>query len=274
MSKELVEVGASLANFGLKEPEGMILPEDDPEEKQVAPEEESGEAEELDASEDEEQDEEESEEESDDDDLKSQLEHKEQVIRKFQSKVDSQEAQMNQMQQQLMAVYQEFQSLKNKEDDEEDEDFDLDDDALVTGRHMKALGKKRKQTAAQLEQFQQYEAQRVQQEQVKLQAQNQWLQSQPDIQEVSDFISKHNLQNDPDISQLQTDNIGLYWAVKAKMLEQKTKGLRKATKAVKKRKSVPPTGGKGGSRSGTPMGQMERQMKALGDKLGLDLSAG
>jgi len=274
MGKDLVEIGASLANFGLQEPQQMTFEDSEPqEEEQVAPEEESETDEEEQDASDEEVEEEDDEEAEEDGSLKEQLEHKEQVIRKFQSKVDSQEAQMNQMQQQLMAVYQEFQQYKNQEV-EEDDDFDIDDDELVTGKDLKAAKKRSKKTSSEMEQLKQFEAQRAQQEQAKFQAQNQWLQSRPDINEVSKFIDENNLSSDPELSALQTDSIGLYWAVKAKMLEAKTKSFRKATKSVKKRKNVPPTGGKGGAgRGNSPAGQMERQMQALGQKLGIDLSA-
>lgn len=272
-AKELVEVGASLANFGLKEPAGLVMSQES-DEDQVAPEEEVGleesdDAEEQDASE--ESDEEESDEDDDSvDDIKSQLAHKEQVIRKFQSKVDSQEAQMSQMQQQLMSMYQEFQQLKNKPED--DEDDDIDDDDIVTGKQLKAMRKTRTDTSAQLDQFRQYVTTQQQQEQQRQLQQQQWLQSQPDMDEVSKFITEHNLSADPEIAQLQTDQIGLYYAVKAKMLEQKTKGLAKATKSAKRRKTVPPTGGKGSGsvrKSNSKTGSMEAAFEKMFRDVGL-----
>jgi len=187
-------------------------------------------------------------------------------MRELQSQVDRQNAENDAIKQQLQQVYAEVVNMKEKDIQEESEVDVGDDDDLVDAGKMKAY------VDAQMKAQQQAAKQR------ELDAQNAWLRQQPDLNDVNKYITEKNLTSDPTFVNAKTDNIGLYYMVKDRMVQERLTAdasKKKESKGRKKRRGrVPPTGGpRGNSRkqSGN-LSQTERQLKNLGERLGLDLA--
>lgn len=88
-----------------------------------------------------------------------------------------------------------------------------------------------------------------------------WMQAQGDFQEVNSYASKNNLQADPYFSGANTDETGAFFAVRAKIQEQRILKLESENKALKRRSKkkskgkIPKTGSGGNMNSQTRPGK-------------------
>ena len=217
VEKAAVDTSMKLASLGLRissdELSDVVLPEDKKSTSTSDPEPDASEAESEEVladdaetlSETEEPDEEIVEEEASEPNtnLRKQLELKEQQRKEWQSKYDASQAQM---QTELQKLYNRVQQLEQGEPDV------IPDDDFVDGKTLKKI--LQKPLTPQVSGADQ-----------QLQADNAWMQTQPDFAEINAYAQKHmkRLQNDPTISALQSRQ-AVFFAVKAQMLaDRKTK---------------------------------------------------
>jgi len=139
----------------------------------------------------------------------------------------------------------------------EDELSDIPDEDVLTGKQLKdVLARQHKRQAA------------MQQTGKAAEQRKNWVASRPDIQGVVKFMNENGLfDEDSSLSDMPTDEIGLYHAAKAMMLESEVKASRdtvkkeveKALAAERKklgsRKPVPPTGGTGAPQTSRSAGE-------------------
>lgn len=192
--------------------------------------------------------------------------------RKLQSRLDRQE---HLHQQEVKALYQQFEALKesiHKQSDNGDDGLKAGDlvdkqtvDRMVRDAIAKQAPKQAKSTGLTPEQ-------------------NRYIQLHPDHEEVIKFGTENNLMNDPGIAAIPTDAVGLYHAIQNKRLMAKLESiekehkaeLEKALAADRKNKDtrgrVPPTGGTGarkGASSDVGVDELtatERMFKTYFDK--------
>jgi hypothetical protein len=82
-----------------------------------------------------------------------------------------------------------------------------------------------------------------------------WMVGQPDYQEINEYANKFNLQTDPYFSGAATDEVGAFFGIRSKILQDKVNKLesqiKKMSKSNKKRKGkVPVTGSRGPANKG------------------------
>ena len=136
-------------------------------------------------------------------------------------------------------------------------DLGDDDELMDVGKFKKALSKDKGRQPKEVTQI-------VQGLQQRVLAQNQWVSSRPDVNDVSQFIAANNLNQDQEILALQTDPVGQYYLVRDRMNEKRIADLERQLKGLKtgskKKSKVPPTSGKGAStrkKTRDDLGKME-----------------
>lgn len=199
-----------------------------------------------------------------------QLDAKEEQIRTLQSRADKAQAQLDVQLPQMWAAIQAAKKGETQSSTEGDLP-EIDDEAVVDGKTLKTLikGNAAKRQAIEAEQATQ---------QQKLA----WANSQPDIADVRKLLAEDKWQSNPEILNIPTDSIGIYFKARTVLLERKLAAQEKAHKQeIEKvkaderkkfgsRKPIPPTGGTGlgagvGGKSLAPMNEVEaRFLKFFG----------
>lgn len=149
---------------------------------------------------------------------------------------------------------------------------ELDDDAVIDGKTLKGLLKG--------------QAAKRQQEDAQLSTQTQkmeWVKAQPEIADVRKLLQEEKWNSDPDILNIPTDSIGIFFKARVRILEKQMEAMKKThqqeiekTKAEERkkfgtRKPIPPTGGHGGddiskSAGSAPLNDMERRFLKFAGK--------
>lgn len=186
--------------------------------------------------------------------LQKKILHQEKKLREYQSKSDKLEhenTQLNQDNKQILEYLKEIVDDKKANNDLDDDlDLGFDDDEHVPYSEVKEKlkGKQtKKKEAEELKKYKEAIDGEVKRQKASLDSIN-----QDEYKKVSDYVQGNNsLREDKTfLQQVATlDEAGRFYAVKAKMLEERIKELESSSK--KKRGKVPPTGGKQ-PRGGSP----------------------
>ena len=207
--------------------------------------------------------------------LRKQQTEAEKQRREFQSAHDSMKSENQQLRQALQGFYQEFNDFKTKASTtpSESTELEIDDDALIDGKRLKAILAKQVKSSPTTT------------EKPAVDPSLHWVNTQPDFSEIQRYIQEEKLQQDSYLAQLPTNAAGLYAAVKEhktrKELVAKTKKIQQLEAKVKELQGGS-TKGKGlpsetsgyrprVSKTNPKMGVMESQITSFFKKKGIPL---